>query len=253
MVWKVFSSVLTLIIVSMLVFYLFFPFNTVEFYASPNSSGNFSLSNSLTKEMQFYTNMRYPNSEISYKIENCPLYKQNKIKQAFKILSNLTVLNFYLVSSNEEISATCKSRSRIENGLFVAGEGGPINITKTKNFDVISHGEILLIKESKCKRPDIVIHEILHALGFDHSSNPDNIMYKITKCSQTIGEDIIIKINELYSVPDYPDLAFENVSAIMHGKSLDTNISIRNNGLKDSRSEERRVGKECRSRWSPYH
>src|SRR5258707_11844814 len=24
-------------------------------------------------------------------------------------------------------------------------------------------------------------------------------------------------------------------------------------GLSDSRSEERRVGKECRSRWSPYH
>ena len=26
-----------------------------------------------------------------------------------------------------------------------------------------------------------------------------------------------------------------------------------NMGLKASRSEERRVGKECRSRWSPYH
>ena len=25
------------------------------------------------------------------------------------------------------------------------------------------------------------------------------------------------------------------------------------NGLKYNRSEERRVGKECRSRWSPYH
>src|SRR2546427_6432857 len=24
-------------------------------------------------------------------------------------------------------------------------------------------------------------------------------------------------------------------------------------GVKDMRSEERRVGKECRSRWSPYH
>ena len=24
-------------------------------------------------------------------------------------------------------------------------------------------------------------------------------------------------------------------------------------GLADARSEERRVGKECRSRWSPYH
>ena len=26
-----------------------------------------------------------------------------------------------------------------------------------------------------------------------------------------------------------------------------------NNEIKDKRSEERRVGKECRSRWSPYH
>ena len=25
------------------------------------------------------------------------------------------------------------------------------------------------------------------------------------------------------------------------------------NGVDDLRSEERRVGKECRSRWSPYH
>ena len=30
------------------------------------------------------------------------------------------------------------------------------------------------------------------------------------------------------------------------------NIMVRNN-LTHSRSEERRVGKECRSRWSPYH
>ena len=35
--------------------------------------------------------------------------------------------------------------------------------------------------------------------------------------------------------------------------------SLRNSGIKDillivhRRSEERRVGKECRSRWSPYH
>lgn len=238
MVWKVFSPVFTLVVVSMLIFYLFFPFNTVEFHTNPNSSDNFSLNTPLTRGMQFYKNMRYPNSKISYKIENCPLYKQNKIKWAFKILSNLTVLNFYPVSSDEEISATCKNRNRIENGLFVAGEGGPINITKTKDFNVILHGEILLIKESKCKKPDIVIHEILHALGFKHSLNPNNIMYKITKCGQILSKDIINRVNELYSVPDYPDLAFENVSAIMYGKHLDTNVSIRNNGLKDSKSAE---------------
>ena len=30
-------------------------------------------------------------------------------------------------------------------------------------------------------------------------------------------------------------------------------LSISNQKLKLLRSEERRVGKECRSRWSPYH
>ena len=30
-------------------------------------------------------------------------------------------------------------------------------------------------------------------------------------------------------------------------------FSLLENGLTLSRSEERRVGKECRSRWSPYH
>ena len=32
---------------------------------------------------------------------------------------------------------------------------------------------------------------------------------------------------------------------------LDTNNAVK--GWVSSRSEERRVGKECRSRWSPYH
>src|SRR2546427_7012022 len=35
-------------------------------------------------------------------------------------------------------------------------------------------------------------------------------------------------------------------------KTSDENYENLRNG-KDNRSEERRVGKECRSRWSPYH
>ena len=33
----------------------------------------------------------------------------------------------------------------------------------------------------------------------------------------------------------------------------DTRIDHFDSGITSQRSEERRVGKECRSRWSPYH
>ena len=42
------------------------------------------------------------------------------------------------------------------------------------------------------------------------------------------------------------------------GKEVDKFVTTLNRGAEDAataakRSEERRVGKECRSRWSPYH
>lgn len=238
MIWKIFSLIFTLIVITLLVFYWFFPFNTIEFYTDfdSNNNFNFSLNNLETKNMQFYEAMRFPTSEISYRIDKCPLYKKNYIEQGFDIISNVTILKFYPVPDNEEISATCEERSKTQGRFFIAGEGGPVEITKTQNFNVIFHGEVLLIKESKCKKPNVALHEILHALGFDHSYNPNNIMYNVTKCSRVISEDMINKINYLYSFPSYSDLSFENVSANMHGKYLDTNISIRNHGLKDSES-----------------
>ena len=39
---------------------------------------------------------------------------------------------------------------------------------------------------------------------------------------------------------DFPDYILKITKQIWEGKDVD-------------RSEERRVGKECRSRWSPYH
>jgi len=120
----------------------------------------------------------------------------------------------------------------MDNGLFIAGEGGPTNITRTKNFNIITSGKVLLIKDSNCPRPNIALHELLHALGFDHSKNTNNIMYNVSNCRQTLGEDIPNLINKLYSVPNYADLSFGNVSAIMKGKYLDLNLTVRNNGLK---------------------
>ena len=42
---------------------------------------------------------------------------------------------------------------------------------------------------------------------------------------------------------------FDVAEGLAKGKALDLSQST----AVDGRSEERRVGKECRSRWSPYH
>jgi hypothetical protein len=180
--------------------------------------------------------MRYPNSRISYQIYDCPLQKKNDMETAFNIIANETIVDFYSVDSDEQISVNCYSGIKMEEGLFIAGEGGPTNITPAGNFNVILHGSILLIRDSKCDTPNIAIHELLHTFGFNHSENLNNIMYPISKCGQTIGKDIPELINELYSTQSYADLVFENVSAIMKGRYLNVNMSIRNNGLKNSES-----------------
>jgi len=225
------TSMIVLLVLSSLVIYWFFPITTTEFLTASNNY-NFSTSNQEIENIQFYPNMRYSDSQISYNIHDCPLKREYDMKEAFEIISNLTILEFSSVNFDEEISVTCEDQNKIEGGLFIAGEGGPVNISKIQNFNVISKGKILLLKNSRCKRPNVALHELLHTLGFDHSSNPNNIMYNISKCKQTIGEDTINFLNNIYSIPSFPDLGFENVSAIMRGKYLDVNISIRNNGFK---------------------
>jgi len=219
-----------------LFFYFIFPFGEIRFGAERNPE--FSVGN-ISTEMQFYKNMRFSNPEISYKIENnCSLEKKNKMKRAFDYMTNLTILNFYPVNGNEEITVSCEEKTKPSgNGFFVAGEGGPTKIIAGDNFYVIFKGEILLLRDSKCENPNIEIHELLHVLGFNHSQNKNNIMYPVSDCSQTIGNEIPEKLNELYSFPSYPDLKIGNVSADILGRYLNINLSVENIGLKDSQSE----------------
>lgn len=234
--WKIFFGFSFLLITAVLLsVYWFLPFGSTDFSlsGSGNENSNFTIGNSI--QMQFYQNMRYPDSNISYKIyDSCNLKKKSDAQQAFDILQNATVLKFHGVSGNEEISVTCDDKVKTEGAFFIAGEGGPLNITKTKNFAVMTKGEVLLLKNSDCPRPNVAMHEILHALGFNHSQNPNNIMYPVTKCSQVLGEDIPDLISQLYSIPSYADLEIQNASAEMHGRYLDLNFTIRNQGLRDS-------------------
>lgn len=230
--WKSLIVILfVLLSITLLVFYWFSPFTKLEFMSSDGNS-NFSIGNS--EQMQFYPNMRFPDNEITYKIYDCPLKRQNDMQEAFNIISEKTILSFNVVEDNEEVSVYCDDSVRNEGGLFIAGEGGPVNITQTNKFNVIFTGKILLIKDSNCHNPNIAIHEFLHVLGFQHSDNKKNIMYPISNCDQVIGDDTINLINELYKTKTLPDLSLENVSASINGRYLDVDVTVRNNGLKKS-------------------
>jgi len=232
--YKIFLSFIFFIFVVLsLTFYWIIPLNKTEFQVE-NKNSNFSINSNSLQKMQFYPNMRFEKSKISYKINpGCTLQKENEMLRAFELLSNVTTLNFF-VSENAEIIISCDSKTKIKEGMFIAGEGGPTNITEGKLFNLISGGTILLIRDSKCENPNIALHELLHVLGFNHSENKNNIMYPISECGQTLGDDIPTLINKLYSVKNYPDLEIDKVTAEMRGRYLDTNITIKNNGLKDS-------------------
>lgn len=229
-----FAGFFAIVIACLLLVYFFVPFGEVDLSLSDSGPQNYNFSLTEYSKMQFYDNMRYPSRNISYRIYDCPLQKKSKMEEAFEILENKTILDFYDVEYGEEISVTCDDENIVEEGLFIAGEGGPTNITIAGEFNVIYSGKILLIRESDCPTPNVALHELLHALGFDHSENKNNIMYEVSSCKQTIGEDIPDLINELYSVREKPDLIFENSTINLHGKYLDANLSIRNNGLKYS-------------------
>lgn len=236
---KILETILVIIFLIFLVLilwvYWFTGFGDVQLLKSKTQGSNFSV-NLSSDNMQFYENLRYSNSVISYRIaDKCTLQKMADAERAFEILENRTILDFYSVNNDEEILITCEDRQKIKEDYFVAGEGGPVNISRAGQFNVIDYGQVLLIRQSECPNPNIALHEILHALGFNHSSNENNIMYGISECSQTLGDDIPLFIDKLYSIPSKPDLVFEELSPYIHdGKYLDLNMSVKNIGLKSS-------------------
>lgn len=233
MSWKllVTGSIAVLIILLIGTYYLL-PLNGESLFVSAPPL-NTSFPSYTDESLQFYENMRFPTSNISYRIDGCTLKKSGDMIDAFNFVEDRTDLSFYPVINGEEIFVTCSSETKQSGDFFIAGEGGPTNITATDRFNVIHQGKIELIRESKCPNPNVGVHELLHVLGFGHSSNPDSIMYEVSKCSQVVTDDIINSINVLYSTESLPDLAFNNVSANITGRFLDTKFSVINHGLSD--------------------
>lgn len=190
-----------------------------------------NVSNQIT---QFYPNMRYSDKKISYRLESaCAEEKFSDIQKAFEILSERTILEFYQSIETPEIKVFCSEivPEAEEKGHFIAGEGGPSEIINTTRFAVVLTGKIALYKERKCDEPKVAIHEILHALGFDHYNNEASILYPATNCEQQIDSEIIEIINKLYAVDSLPDLVIESIEADREGRYLNFNANVSNIGL----------------------
>src|SRR3712207_9549646 len=76
------------------------------------------------------------------------------------------------------------------------------------------------------------------------------IVAQILKAQQEIGERIS---NVVLMGSGEPLDNYDNVVKFIKLINDDNALKIGQRHITLSRSEERRVGKECRSRWSPYH
>lgn len=207
------------------------PVTYEEFFLNKNST-------SKVDKIQFYENMRYRDKTITYSIsEFCNADRASNVDKAFSILEQSTILNFRKVSEGE-IKIFCSEIAPTpdEERHFIAGEGGPSEIIDTTNYAVIFSGKVSLFRENECKSPNIALHEILHALGFDHNENQKSIMYPITRCDQVLDKYIVDEINRLYDLDSIPDLAIEKVEASKAGIYLNFEITIANYGLQDANS-----------------
>lgn len=185
---------------------------------------------------QFYENMRFPDRKINYHIsEACSETKTNYMKQALDTIESRTLLSFNPTSKEESVlNILCSdvSPQAEEQNHFVAGEGGPSRVLNSTLYSVILEGKVALYREGNCNNANVAIHELLHALGFDHNNNPKSILYPTLKCDQTIDEEIIDSINELYSVESNPDLMFAELDASKAGVYLNFHMEVLNRGLK---------------------
>jgi hypothetical protein len=182
----------------------------------------------------FSENLRFNHNMISYFIDDeCTDVRKKAMIRAFVLFANkMKVVSFYEVNANADIDVGCSDDYiPIDDRLFAAGEGGPSRIINTSIFKTIEKGKISLYNDPRCDYPIVEVHELGHVFGFDHSPDPNNIMYNVSDCDQKISDDMVKLINDLYSIEPLPDASIKDVKAIKKGRYLDFNITILNEGL----------------------
>ena len=83
-----------------------------------------------------------------------------------------------------------------------------------------------------------------------HTNALDEAIALPTDFSARIGHNTQIYLQS-EKIVSRTNIDLNNLTFIYKDRNLHNSTGLNRSGL--TRSEERRVGKECRSRWSPYH
>ena len=93
----------------------------------------------------------------------------------------------------------------------------------------------------------MVFSEIVKNTVFETLKNYQELFLIDLKVNQNNNIKLIIDGDNGVSLKDCANVS-RDIENNIDGEKYDFSIEV-----SSSRSEERRVGKECRSRWSPYH
>lgn len=93
-----------------------------------------------------------------------------------------------------------KAAPQPANGTVELGEGGPriYQYSGRENYTVNRATAKLNVRYAKRLTDVVVLHEFGHALGLDHSTNPQSIMYPITQAKQQMTAADIAALKSIY-------------------------------------------------------
>ena len=104
----------------------------------------------------------------------------------------------------------------------------------------------------KLMRPGSIVYDLASEQG-GNSAFSEVGKINIVNGVKIIGVNNLMNRLPLTASSLYAKNLFSFIRNLFSKEKKDFNINLEDEIIEKTRSEERRVGKECRSRWSPYH